>query len=224
MRQDYVHILFVLDRSGSMESICDDTIGGFNQFVSAQKRQSGSVTLSLVQFDHEYDTISSFAPLQHFAGISRDTYKPRGRTALLNALGRAIRETGQRLAEMPEADRPGKVIAVVITDGKENASHEEFDMNKRYTWAQVSEMIKTQREKYSWDFVFLGADENAIGDASRVGISTSSTMRYRPDTFGIQAAYNSVSAGVCNLRSATAMGQSANFNFTDADRAAQEQS
>lgn len=223
MRTDYVHIAVVLDRSGSMDSRRDDTIGGFNHFLSEQKRQDGHATLTLVQFDHEYRVVNGFEPLVSVPALNRDTYLPRGSTALLNAIGRTIRDTGQRLAQMPDADRPAKVLFVIITDGHENASHEERNQTLRFTKAQINEMIGHQRSKYSWEFVFLGADQDAIEEGASMGISSSSTMSYVPNSVGTQFMFNSVTAGTSRLRCASAQGQNATFAFTEDDRAAQSE-
>lgn len=222
MRTDYVHIAVVLDRSGSMSSIREDTIGGFNAFLDSQKKAPGEATLTLVEFDNEYTVLQSFTPLSRVFPLTHDTYIPRGSTALLNAIGRTIRDTGRSLSEMPESARPGKVLFVIITDGHENASHEEISPNLRYTKQQINEMITLQRKQYSWDFVFLGANQDAIESGVSMGINKASTMTYAANATGTQHAYASVSANTTRLRSCgNVSGQS--FSFSDEDRKLQDE-
>ena len=131
-------ITVVLDRSGSMEAVADDTIGGFNHFVKDQREEAGSACLTLVQFDTEYEFVHRALPIAEVPRLTRQTFRPRGGTALLDALGRSINETGARLAAMPEAERPGRVVFVVLTDGEENSSRE-------FHAAKVGQMIAHQR-------------------------------------------------------------------------------
>src|SRR6185437_887189 len=116
---NFTDITIVLDRSGSMEVIADDTVGGFNQFLKEQKKVPGKALLTLVQFDHEYQFVHQAVPIGSVPLLTRKTYVPRGSTALLDAIGRAINETGQRLAALPEPERPGNVIVMILTDGLE---------------------------------------------------------------------------------------------------------
>lgn len=222
MRPDYVHIAVVLDRSGSMDSIRSDTIGGFNHFLSEQKKVPGYVTVTLVEFDHEYLVRYSSTPLIHVRPLTEDTYRPRGSTALLNAIGRTIRDTGQYLSAMPEHERPSKVLFVIVTDGHENASHEESNPAFRFTKAQINEMISLQRNQYSWEFVFLGANQDAIETGSSLGISRASSMTYAANSVGTQSAYASLSGSTSRLRCAAGGMSNATFQFSEEDRKAQE--
>jgi len=130
MRQDYTHIAVILDRTGSMAVIRDDTIGGFNTFLQQQKAEPGSATLTLVQFDSQdpyqdpYEVIHRFKPIAEVPELTRETYVPRASTPLLDAMGRGIIDLEKSLSELSEADRPAKVVMVVVTDGQENASRE----------------------------------------------------------------------------------------------------
>lgn len=150
MHPDLTEIAFVLDRSGSMETMRSEAIGGFNHFLSEQKKEPGQVRFTLVLFDHLFEVPIDHKPLESVPPLNEETYFPRGSTALLDAMGRTIDTIGQRLAKTPEDQRPSKVIIACLTDGFENAS-------KHYSNEKVAAMIEHQRNTYSWEFVFLGA-------------------------------------------------------------------
>ncbi len=210
MKQDYTDINIVLDRSGSMQSIKNDTIGGFNAFLEAQKTVPGEASISLVQFDNVYEVVYQARALGDAPELTATTFVPRGSTALLDAIGRAINATGERLAAMAEADRPSKVIFVILTDGYENASQE-------FTAAQINQMIQHQRDAYQWEFVFLGANQDAITTASQLGIQAGNAMSYAASPVGTRAAFQSVAKNLSKVR----LKQAASMNFDEADRAAQ---
>ncbi|HBN75952.1 MAG TPA: hypothetical protein DD473_09060 [Planctomycetaceae bacterium] len=130
-------------------------ITAFNEFVSSQIEVEGQATMSLVQFDNEYDVLYEAIPIQQVAELTDETFVPRGSTALLDAMGQTIVRTGQRLAAMPEAERPGRVLFVTLTDGEENSSRE-------YNLHRINDMITEQKEKYYWQFLFLAANWDAI--------------------------------------------------------------
>lgn len=178
-------IIVVLDRSGSMESIREATIEAFNGYVQSQMQSEGEVRLSLVQFDHEYEEISTNQPISHFQPLSNTTYVPRGSTALYDAVGRTIMQTGQRYAQQPEENRPGCVIFVIQTDGFENAS-------RVYSSKQIHDMISEQTSRYAWQFVFLGANQDAIASAGQVGISPQSALSYDADKACTKAAFEAL--------------------------------
>jgi hypothetical protein len=209
MKQNLTDITVVLDRSGSMESVKADTIGGFNVFLKSQKEAAGEASLTLAQFDTEYDIVHSGKPIKDVPDLDGKTFVPRGATALLDAIGRSINTTGARLANTPEADRPAKIIFVILTDGEENSSHE-------FTKEKINEMIKHQTETYKWDFVFLGANQDAIRAGTSLGVSAGSSITYASNKAGSNAAFNSMSVNMCNYRSGTVSGQ-AFFNDTDRD-------
>ena len=150
MNQNLTEIAFVMDRSGSMESMKREAIGGYNAFLNAQKQLPGEVRFTLVLFDNEYLKPVDHVPLSMVPDLNDMTYQPRGSTALLDAMGRTMDEIGKRLAATSEDQRPGKVIIACMTDGYENASH-------HYDNAKVASMIEHQRTKYNWEFQFLGA-------------------------------------------------------------------
>ena len=195
MKSDYTHITVILDRSGSMESIREDIIGGFNAFVTDQRSQPGAATLSLIQFDSEdpFETIHSLAPIHKVPELNRDTYVPRGGTPLLDALGRGIIDLERTIDNMDNAEKPSKVIVVAITDGQENDSLE-------FTKDRIVKMIKDRSQKDDWQFVFLSADLAAIGDAMSYGIQPQAALLFEKSRKGTFAAYSSLSATISQYR------------------------
>ncbi len=205
MNNDYTHIAIVLDRSGSMAPTAQDTIGGVNTFIEGQKKLPGKCTLSLVQFDHEYTPMATFVDISNAPVLDGFNYVPRGMTALLDAIGRTINETGNTLRNMPEETRPSKVVFVIDTDGYENAS-------KAFKREKIFEMISHQRDKYKWEFVFLGANQDAIATGASIGIATAGSMTY---TAGFEGAkYASLNAVTTSYRSAV----TDSISFSDEDR------
>ncbi len=192
MRQDYTHIAVILDRTGSMEAIRDDTIGGFNAFLQQQKAEPGFATLTLVQFDSQdpYEVIHRFKPIAEVPELTRETYVPRASTPLLDAMGRGINDLESSLSQLAEADRPGRVVMVVVTDGQENASRE-------FRKEQIEKMIKD-----GWQFVFLSADLAAIHDAQDVGVAPSASLLYQKSGLGSKGAWSSLSRRLSDYRSA----------------------
>jgi len=209
MKTDLCDVSFVLDRSGSMESVRNDTIGGFNAFIEAQQKLPGECLATLAQFDHDYEVVYSGKPIKDVPKLTAETFVPRGSTALLDAIGRTINETGKRLSAMPEADRPGKVIFVILTDGGENAS-------KEFNREQVFKMISLQRDTYKWEIVFLGANQDAIKVGGSIGVAAASSMTYASNAQGTQAVFKSASNYVSRAR-----GGAVNLAFTEEDRKAQ---
>jgi hypothetical protein len=197
MKQDYTHITVILDRTGSMESIREDTIGGFNAFLKQQKAEPGIATLTLVQFDSQdpYEVIHRFKPIGEIPELTRETYVPRASTPLLDALGRGINDLEAGLGELKEEDCPAKVVVVVVTDGQENSSRE-------FRKDQIEKMVKERTEKSSWQFVFLSADLAAIGDAMAVGIHADAVLLFEKSGKGSGGAWASLSARTSDYRSA----------------------
>ena len=140
-RPDLTDITFVLDRSGSMQPIKEATIEAFNGFVNSQRTGAGTAQMTLVQFDDQYELLYQALAIQQAPELTRQTYEPRASTALLDAMGRTMIATGERLRKLPEADRPGTVVFVTLTDGYENASRE-------YTLQRINELIRVQRDQY----------------------------------------------------------------------------
>lgn len=187
MKPNSMLAAIVIDRSGSMSSVVDDTIGGFNTLLREQQQLHGDVRMTLVQFDDHYDVLHSATPVRHVAPLNHATYVPRGWTALLDAIGRTIDDVGASLAAMPEHERPARVILVVLTDGAENAS-------RVFTGQRVREMIQHQRERYSWEFVVLGSSLETITAAHNWGIGI--TRQYVATNVGTDVAFKGMSAGL----------------------------
>ena len=203
-------ITIILDRSGSMASVKDDTIGGFNNFLSEQQKVEGEASLSLVQFDDQYEVVYEDREIHVAAPLTDSTFQPRGSTALLDAVGRTINSVGRRLAALPESERPDKVLLVVMTDGFENASHE-------FTAAKVSEMINHQRNVYSWEFMFIGANQDAVLSAREIGIPAAAALTYAANSDGTQIAYSLVAEKIGNYRRSNKK-ESLGFNEEDRER------
>ena len=203
MKDNFTRIAIVLDRSGSMESCKESTVAGFNEFIRTQREIPGEATVKLVQFDDQYETVFD-KPLKECPELTQNTFVPRGSTALLDAQGRTIVELGQELAALPEQERPSKVIVVTLTDGLENAS-------KQYNLDKIGEMIREQRDKYNWDFVFLGANQDAIATAAAMSIPLPSAMSYSTSKAGVAATM----AAVSHYVGAARKGNAAAFSTED---------
>lgn len=162
MKKDLCEIIMVLDESGSMGSCKSDTIGGVNEFLKNQKRIKGEVNVTLVKFSDYYNVVNDAIPLNQVVYLDDNNYTPSYTTALLDAVGKTINIIGKRLADTHEENRPEKVIFVIITDGMENAS-------RGFTRSQIFDMVSHQKQKYNWEFIFLGADIDAWGE--EIGVS-----------------------------------------------------
>ncbi len=186
-------IAFILDRSGSMETVRQAAINGFNEFLHNQQAAPGTVRLTLVLFDDEILTVHDAVPITEILPINHDTFVPRGSTALLDAIGDTIDRLGQRFASTPAEQQPGHVAVAILTDGEENSSH-------RFTWKDVAKRISHQTEKYQWDFLFLGAGPDAIATAAKMNIAAHSSAHYSADDAGQGAASASLSRKITSSR------------------------
>ena len=186
-------IVFVIDRSGSMSGLEEDTIGGYNSFLKKQREVEGRALISTVLFDHEMLVLHDRVEMDAVPLLTAADYQPRGCTALLDAVGGAIHHIGNVHKYARREDVPAKTILVIITDGYENAS-------KRYTYKRVQQMIERQRSKYDWEFVFLGANMDAAKEAERFGIRRSRAMSYKNDGAGVGLNYTVLSEAMCSLR------------------------
>ena len=206
MKADYTDITLVVDRSGSMESIREDAEGGINTFITEQAKKPGECSITLVQFDDKYEPV--FRGVRA-AACPRYSLVPRGSTALLDAVGRTINDTGARLAALPEAERPGLVIFVISTDGMENAS-------TVYSHKQIREMIAHQQTVYSWQFTFLAANIAAYDEAMQMGIDSSSVGLY-----GVGRVFDSslaLNSKVSRMRAMRMNLEDVDNSFTDEER------
>lgn len=193
MNKDLTEIICIVDRSGSMTSIRDDAIGGFNTLLAEQQKLGDEALLTLVLFDHEYDLVLDGIPLPEVQPLTSDTYVPRGTTALLDAVGRTIDDVGRRLADTAEVERPANVLVCILTDGMENASRD-------YTRDRVRGMIEHQQEKYGWEFQFLAANQDAFTEAGAMGIAQKDAASFVADSAGVYQAFASLSQRASRTR------------------------
>ena len=198
MNLNLTEIVFVIDESGSMFDLTADTIGGFNSMIRQQKGEPGEAKITTVLFNSSYRILHDAIDIQNVSELDGHTYRPAGCTALLDTLGGMINRVGVRLAATPENERPGKVLFVIITDGYENASH-------NFTKKQVREMIEHQTSKYSWQFMFLGANMDAVSEAASYGIASDWAATYAATSIGTDALYNTISKSVCDYRATGAL-------------------
>lgn len=212
MRDDYTEIALILDRSGSMECLRDETISSVNNFLEGQRKLPGECRVTLVQFDNAYEVNYESKSLRMgIEPLTRETYAPRGFTALLDAIGRTVSNLGDRLALMAEKDRPGKVIVVIITDGQENSS-------KEYTKERVAQMTKRQTEEFNWQFLYLGANQDAIQVGAGMGFARGQTMSYSASPAGVAVTSQQVGDVLAAYRS----GQTKEALFSDEQREKQD--
>lgn len=206
MKTPYTHICVVLDRSGSMESIREDTIGGFNAFVEQQKAAPGTATLSLIQFDTQgpFEVVLSFVPIREVPELTRRRFVPRGGTPLLDAVGRSINATEEGIVKMPEHQRPQTVIIAIVTDGQENSSRE-------FKSSDIQLMIKAKESLLNWQFVFLSADLSAVSEAVESGIRSTRTMAFDKTPHGTGRAWATLSGKISDVR----RGTSSEIDFTE---------
>ena len=193
MKKDLVELVFILDRSGSMSGLESDTIGGYNAMLEKQKLAPGKALVSTVLFDDICEVLDDRLNIQTISLITGKEYFVRGSTALLDAVGGAIHHIGNIHKYAREEDRPEKTIVVITTDGMENAS-------RRYNYDSVKMMIERQKEKYGWEFIFLGANIDAVEVASRFGIGADRAANYNADSQGTKLNYEVVSDAIFSLR------------------------
>ena len=193
MKKNLTELVFILDRSGSMAGLEKDTIGGFNAMIEKQKAEAGDAYISTVLFDNYSEVIHDRAALSDVPKLTEKEYYVRGCTALLDAVGGAIHHIGNVHKYAREEDRPEKTLFVIATDGMENAS-------RRYSYEKVREMITRQKEKYGWEFLFLGANIDAAKEAARFGIDADRAADYHADTQGTAVIYEAMSDVVYSVR------------------------
>ena len=187
-------LVFILDRSGSMGGLEGDTIGGFNSMIDKQRKEPGEALVSTVLFDNRSEVIHDRVPLAKVPRMTEKEYYVRGCTALLDAGGGAIHHIGNVHKYARPEDRPERTVFVITTDGMENASRE-------YSYEKVKQMIRRQKERYGWEFLFLGANIDAVAEAARFGISADRAVRYESDSQGTALNYDVISEAVGCLRS-----------------------
>ena len=193
MRKNLTEIVFILDRSGSMHGMERDTIGGFNSMIKKQKKQDGEAFVSTVLFDDECEVLHNRVPLDKIRPMTEEQYYVRGCTALLDAIGGSIRHIANVHKYARKEDVPEKTIFVITTDGMENASH-------KYSSDRVKKMIEKEKEKYGWEFIFLGANIDAVETAAEIGISADRAVNYHCDSKGVQLNFEVVAETIADYR------------------------
>lgn len=204
MRENLTEIVFILDRSGSMSGLESDTIGGFNSMIAKQQKEEGEAIVSTVLFDDETDVIHDRVAIGEVKKLTEEDYYVRGCTALLDAVGGAIHHIGNVHKYAREEDRPAKTLFVITTDGLENAS-------RHYSFKDVKKLIKRQQEKYNWEFLFLGANIDAIEVAGNMGISRDRATNYNCDEVGTALNYQVLEAAVTRVRKCKAADMAMTF-------------
>ena len=194
MKNNVTELVFILDRSGSMAGLESDTIGGFNALVQKQKQQPGRCLVTTVLFDHESTVLHDRIELDRLAPMTERDYTVRGCTALLDTVGDTIRHIARIHKYARPEDVPEHTLFVITTDGMENASH-------RYTAEEVRSKIRHEKEKYGWEFLFLGANMDAVETARRYGIGSDRSVTYNADSIGTTIAFNAIADAACALRS-----------------------
>ena len=195
MRKNLTEIVFILDRSGSMSGLEADTIGGYNSLLEKQKKEKGEAIVSTVLFDDTQEVLHDRVDLSKMQPITDKEYYVHGCTALLDAVGGAIHHIGNVHKYAREEDRPEKTLFIITTDGMENSSH-------RYTYDKVKKMVEHQKEKYGWEFLFLGANIDAIEVAGRFGIAPDRAVNYECDSEGTAVNYKALNIAVSRVREA----------------------
>lgn len=193
MKKGLTELVFILDRSGSMSGLESDTIGGYNSLLEKQKKESGEAIITTVLFDDQYELIHDRTNLKGIKSITEKEYYVRGTTALLDAIGKTINKIKNAQENIIEEERVENVMIVIITDGLENASCE-------YNYQKIRQMIELQKTKYSWEFIFLGSNIDAIATAESFGINEDRAVNYKADNKGTILNYKVISDTVSNLR------------------------
>lgn len=199
MKKGLTEIVFILDRSGSMSGLEMDTIGGYNSLIAKQKKEEGEAYISTVLFDDHSEVLHDRVPLEKVKSITEEEYYVRGCTALLDALGGAIHHIGNVHKYARDEDRPEKTLFIITTDGQENSS-------RRYSYEKVKKMVEKQQKKYGWEFLFLGANMDAVAEAGRFGIKADRAVRYKCDSRGTAVNFKVLSRAVSSVRCCESVG------------------
>lgn len=186
----YTEIVCILDRSGSMWTVSDDALGGINQFIKDQKKETGKANLTLILFDNHYEVVYDRVPIKDVEPL--DSYEPRGSTALLDAVGKATTTMYKHIQDLPENEKPDNVIITIMTDGQENDS-------KEYTKGSLKSLIEA-RTSDGWNYVYLSADENAFHDGVSIGIAAHNTVMYSSSSEGTTNTYGLLSHNISSVR------------------------
>lgn len=201
MKKNLTQLVFILDRSGSMTGLESDTIGGFNSMLKKQKEEEGECIITTVLFDHEVELLHDRIDIRAVRPLTKQDYTVRGSTALLDAIGKTIHKIGNAEKNTAEEYRAEKVMVVIITDGEENSS-------RFYSLREVKHMIERQKERYGWEFIFLGANIDAVETATRFGIDRDMAVDYVPDAEGVELNFRMMSEAVASYRACGSVPQS----------------
>lgn len=193
MNKNLTEIIYILDRSGSMSGLEKDTIGGYNGFLEKQKNEDGGAVVTTVLFDDKYEIVHDRVDIKKIKPLTSKEYYARGMTALLDAIGKTIIRVSERQKNSLESELPKKTICIITTDGFENSSRE-FDLRK------IKALIERQKEKYGWEFLFLGANIDAVATANQFGITKERAVTYKADNEGTALNFRCVSEAVSNVR------------------------
>ncbi|MBR6515087.1 MAG: hypothetical protein IKT46_09695 [Clostridia bacterium] len=193
MNNNITELVFIIDRSGSMQGLEADTIGGFNSMIEKQKAQEGKCFVSTVLFDDVSEVIHDRVALEDIKPMTRKDYYVRGCTALIDAIGSAIHHIGNIHKYARKEDVPENTLFVITTDGMENAS-------RRYSSREVKKMIERQKEKYGWEFIFIGANIDSVETAAKIGIGADRAVNYVHDGTGTRVMYDTVAKAACKMR------------------------
>ncbi len=196
MKENFTSLNVIVDKSGSMFTLLGSTLEGFNGFLEEQKKAPGEAVLTLCTFNTKYELVHDFVPLDKVSNLDETKYLPSGGTALLDAMGKTINEVGSKLAAMDENDRPSKVLFLIITDGQENSSLE-------FSKEKIKEMVEHQQTVYNWEFIFMGANIDAIAEGASLGITPDKAFQYSATPVGTRNLYKSVSDNTTKYRSST---------------------
>ncbi len=203
------HVSFVLDSSGSMQNIAEDTKGGFNSFLADQRDEEGNATVTLIDFNTNVDVVYEAQDIEEAPELDSDTYTPSGQTALHDAIITAIDTASARIEELDDEEKPETVVVVVLTDGQENASETPGET--------VRERVEQQQEEHGWEFLFIGANQDAALTAEGIGMDSGRALSMQDSGEGTRAAYESTSTRISNARQ-----QGTTGTYTDADRKRQQ--
>jgi len=193
MQKELTELVFILDKSGSMSGLEDDTIGGFNAMLAKQQKEAGQAIITTVLFDDKYELLHDRLNINGVNPITDKEYCIGGSTALLDAVGKTIHKIGNAQKYTSEDQRAGKVVFEITTDGMENASHE-------YSYDKIKQMIEHQKARYDWEFIFLGANIDAVSTAAKFGIHADRAANYHADGLGMSLNYSVISSAVSELR------------------------
>lgn len=203
--QNLTEIVAIVDRSSSMAPLQVETILGFNTFLADQKKQPGEAVFTLATFSDDYRLVYDAVPLKSVPDLNKSTYNPGGWTALLDAVGNTCNAVGARLASTKEEDRPSKVLVLIMTDGEENRS-------RTFTHENIRDIISHQRDKYSWEFVFIGANQDAITAGAAIGVDANHSYNFVATAAGSASLFSSISGGTSDYRSSLC---GASYNMAD---------